>query len=104
MWMCERCQEINDDSRSVCSRCGAPKPAVAAPPMAGGAPPPMQPPTQPQARRAPQLVPTTTIHDQYHTPYRIDGELVPVLTVSVGAIPIYFEHYVLLWKHPSVTI
>lgn len=59
---------------------------------------------QPQGRRGPQLVATTTIHDQYHTPYRIEGELVPVLTITVGQMPIYFEHYVLLWKHPSVTI
>jgi uncharacterized protein (AIM24 family) len=109
MWMCERCQEINDDSKGVCSRCGTAKP-IHLPPMAGGpppvggaAPPPMQA-AQPQGRRGPQLVATTTIHDQYHTPYRIEGELVPVLTITVGQMPIYFEHYVLLWKHPSVTI
>lgn len=73
------------------------------PPVGGGAPPPVQA-AQAQGHRGPQLVATTAIHDQYHTPYRIEGELVPVLTVTVGQMPIYFEHYVLLWKNPMVTI
>jgi len=36
--------------------------------------------------------------------YHIEGELVPVLTVELGAEPIYFEHHILLWKDPTVTI
>lgn len=36
--------------------------------------------------------------------YHIDGELVPVLTVDVSARPVYFEHHILLWKHPQVRI
>jgi uncharacterized protein (AIM24 family) len=37
--------------------------------------------------------------------YHIDGELVPVLTVEVTADqPVFFEHHILLWKHPSVEI
>jgi len=37
--------------------------------------------------------------------YHIDGELVPVLTVDVSPDqPVYFEHHILLWKHPSVEI
>jgi uncharacterized protein (AIM24 family) len=37
--------------------------------------------------------------------YHLDGELVPMLTVEMppgGAV--YFEHHVLLWKHPGVDI
>jgi uncharacterized protein (AIM24 family) len=36
--------------------------------------------------------------------YHIDGELVPVLTVDVSAVPVYFEHHILLWKSPAVAI
>jgi uncharacterized protein (AIM24 family) len=37
--------------------------------------------------------------------YRIDGELVPVLTVEVSNDqPVFFEHHILLWKHPTVDI
>ncbi|MBY0522412.1 MAG: AIM24 family protein [Gemmataceae bacterium] len=36
--------------------------------------------------------------------YHIEGELVPVLHVELGATAIYFEHYILLWKDPSVLI
>jgi len=37
--------------------------------------------------------------------YHIDGELVPVLTVDLSPDqPVYFEHHILLWKHPSVEI
>jgi uncharacterized protein (AIM24 family) len=37
--------------------------------------------------------------------YHLDGELVPALTVELNsAQTIYFEHHILLWKHPSVTI
>ncbi len=35
----------------------------------------------------------------------IDGELVPVADVMLGnQMPIYFEHHILLWKHPGVQI
>ncbi len=36
--------------------------------------------------------------------YHIEGELVPVLQIEVGAVPVYFEHHVLLWKDPSLQI
>jgi uncharacterized protein (AIM24 family) len=55
-------------------------------------------------RGGPQLVATSVVHDQGHTPYRIEGELVPVLIVSLTTMPIYFEHYVLLWKALPVNI
>jgi uncharacterized protein (AIM24 family) len=35
----------------------------------------------------------------------IDGELVPVVDIMLGnQLPIYFEHHILLWKHPGVQI
>ncbi len=35
----------------------------------------------------------------------IDGNLVPVVDVMLGnQMPIYFEHHILLWKHPGVQI
>jgi uncharacterized protein (AIM24 family) len=37
--------------------------------------------------------------------YHLDGELVPALTVELtSAQTVYFEHHILLWKHPAVTI
>jgi uncharacterized protein (AIM24 family) len=35
----------------------------------------------------------------------IEGELVPVVDVMLGnQLPIYFEHHILMWKHPGVQI
>jgi uncharacterized protein (AIM24 family) len=35
----------------------------------------------------------------------VDGQLVPVADVMLGnQLPIYFEHHILLWKHPGVQI
>lgn len=36
--------------------------------------------------------------------YHIAGELVPVLQVELGTLPVYFEHHILLWKDPAVQI
>lgn len=36
--------------------------------------------------------------------YHIQGELVPVLHVELSALPVYFEHHILLWKDPAVEI
>jgi uncharacterized protein (AIM24 family) len=37
--------------------------------------------------------------------YHLDGELVPVLTVELSSsASVYFEHHILLWKHPDVSI
>ena len=55
-------------------------------------------------RRGPQLVATNVVYDQGHTPYRVEGELVPVLVITLTQMPVYFEHYVLLWKALSVNI
>jgi len=53
----------------------------------------------------PKLMPTCAAAETFGgVTYHIDGELVPVLTVDVSAKPVYFEHHILLWKHPSVRI
>ncbi|MGH7617623.1 MAG: AIM24 family protein, partial [Gemmatimonadaceae bacterium] len=54
----------------------------------------------------PRLLPTSATDETFGgVTYHLDGELVPVLTVEIGPrMPIYFEHHILLWKHPSVSI
>ncbi len=53
----------------------------------------------------PRLMPTKAEAETFGgVTYHIDGELVPVLTVDVSQTPIYFEHHILLWKHPTVRI
>jgi uncharacterized protein (AIM24 family) len=55
---------------------------------------------------APHLLPTD-VRDETHggTTYHIQGELVPSLAVELGSHnSVYFEHHVMLWKHPDVTI
>lgn len=54
----------------------------------------------------PQLLPTSATQEVYGgVTYHLDGELVPVLTIELsGRRSIYFEHYLLLWKHPSVQV
>ena len=53
----------------------------------------------------PTLMPTK-VHDETYggVTYHIDGELVPVLSVDVTQMPVYFEHHILLWKNPMITI
>lgn len=54
----------------------------------------------------PTLLPTAA-HDETFAgvTYHIEGELVPVLTVEIqGGHSVYFEHHIMLWKHPTVTI
>jgi len=36
--------------------------------------------------------------------YHVEGELVPVLHLELGGMPVYFEHYILLWKDLNVRI
>ncbi|MGA2873626.1 MAG: AIM24 family protein [Candidatus Dormibacteria bacterium] len=54
----------------------------------------------------PQILPTR-IHEGLApgVTYLIEGELVPMLHCSLdGSMPVYFEHHVVLWKEPQVTI
>jgi uncharacterized protein (AIM24 family) len=54
----------------------------------------------------PMLKPTTARSETFAgVSYTLEGELVPVLTVDITAgQPVYFEHHILLWKHPGVQI
>jgi uncharacterized protein (AIM24 family) len=53
----------------------------------------------------PTLLPTQA-HDESFAGviYHLDGELVPVLTIDVSRTSVYFEHHILLWKHPQVRV
>jgi uncharacterized protein (AIM24 family) len=55
---------------------------------------------------SPRLLPMAKESETFaDVTYHIDGELVPVLTVDVTPDqPVFFEHHILLWKHPSVDI
>lgn len=53
----------------------------------------------------PRLMPTSAAAETFGgVTYHVDGELVPVLTVDVSRTPVYFEHHILLWKHPTVAV
>ena len=55
----------------------------------------------------PKLLPTSATDETFAgVTYHLDGELVPALTVELpsGHNSVYFEHHVLLWKHPMVEI
>jgi uncharacterized protein (AIM24 family) len=55
---------------------------------------------------APQILPTKITEGQAPgLTYRLEGELVPVLHMSLdGQVPVYFEHHVLLWKYPNMQV
>jgi uncharacterized protein (AIM24 family) len=53
----------------------------------------------------PRLAPTQAQGETFGgVSYHLDGELTPVLTVDVSRTSVYFEHHILLWKHPTVQI
>jgi uncharacterized protein (AIM24 family) len=53
----------------------------------------------------PQLHPTSIRNETFGgVTYHLEGEVVPVLHIELSSVPVYFEHHVLLWKHPSVEI
>jgi uncharacterized protein (AIM24 family) len=53
----------------------------------------------------PGLLPTSVLNETCGgVTYHIEGELVPVLRMELGAAAIYFEHHVLLWKETQVQI
>ena len=53
----------------------------------------------------PVLLPTVARDESFGgVTYHIEGELVPALHVELSAMPIYFEHHILLWKDPIVNI
>jgi uncharacterized protein (AIM24 family) len=53
----------------------------------------------------PILLPTAVRDESFGgVTYHIEGELVPALHIEMGSVPVYFEHHILLWKEPKVTI
>ena len=124
--ICPRCNSQVADGIKFCGVCGAPVQQAAQTP-----PPPSQMPPPPQGQYgAPQgaYVPPNQYEEysnsmfgaavpkaELHNPkgplkiadmtVTIDGGLVPVADIMLGnQMPIYFEHHILLWKHPGVQI
>lgn len=123
--ICPRCQSQVADGVKFCGVCGSPMPT-------GITPPPPSNPGQPSRYGAPQpdggFIPANQYEEysnsmfgnavpkaELHNPkgplhvadmtITIDGELVPVVDVMLGnQLSIYFEHHILLWKHPGVQI
>ncbi len=53
----------------------------------------------------PSLCKTTVVNETFPgVTYHLEGELVPVLHVELGNSSVYFEHHVLLWKRPAVSV
>jgi uncharacterized protein (AIM24 family) len=53
----------------------------------------------------PKIHPTTIRDESFGgVTYHLEGEIVPVLHIELVEVPVYFEHHVLLWKHPQVDI
>jgi uncharacterized protein (AIM24 family) len=53
----------------------------------------------------PRLHPTTIRDETFGgVTYHLEGEMVPVLHIELSDVSVYFEHHVLLWKHPQVDI
>jgi uncharacterized protein (AIM24 family) len=123
--ICPRCGSQVADGVKFCGVCGSPMPT-------GMTPPPPSPQGQPSQYGTPQpdggfippnqyeeysnsmfgnAVPKAELHNP-KSPLRIadmtisiDGELVPVVDVMLGnQLSVYFEHHILLWKHPGVQI
>jgi uncharacterized protein (AIM24 family) len=128
--ICPHCQNQVADGVKFCGTCG--KPLGAPVPPAAGAAYASQPPPQPQPGQygAPGIYVPPNQYEEYtanssfgtavpraelHNPkgplkvgdmtVTIDGELVPVVDVMLGnQLTIYFEHHILLWKHPGVQL
>ncbi len=51
---------------------------------------------------APTLLATSARGESFAgVTYHIDGELVPVLAVDLGNVPVYFEHFLILVNPPA---
>ena len=121
--ICPRCHSQVADGIKFCGSCGSTLQANQTPPPPGqgagpyGSPPPQEgytPPNQYESYRSSTFgnaVPKAELHNP-KGPLRIadiiitiDGELVPVVDVMLGnQLSIYFEHHILLWKHPGVQL
>jgi uncharacterized protein (AIM24 family) len=88
---CPTCQAPLDPNARFCGSCGAPAPQQT---QIGSYSEPVPESDNP---KAPIIVGDMSI--------KIEGELVPVVDVELGSQQtIYFEHHILLWKQPNVTL
>jgi uncharacterized protein (AIM24 family) len=128
--ICPRCQSQVADGIKFCGVCGSPMqvsqtppPMSQTPPLQGqpqsqyGTPPQgaFVPPNQYEEYSSNQALGGQVPRAELHNPkgplhvadmtITVDGQLVPVADVMLGnQLPIYFEHHILLWKHPGVQI
>jgi uncharacterized protein (AIM24 family) len=55
--------------------------------------------------QTPVLKPTAARNETFAgVTYHVEGDLVPVLRLELKDVPVYFEHYILLWKDLNVQI
>ena len=117
--ICPNCRSQIADGVKFCGVCGAGLQASQTPPQQSpyGAPPPQGayvPPNQYEEYGNSMFGPSVP-RAELHNPkgplkvldmtISIEGELVPVVDVMLGnQMSIYFEHHILLWKHPGVQI
>ncbi len=88
---CPTCQSPIVDGAKFCTHCGAP---VATATQVGSYTEPVPELDNPKE--------PITFGDMS---IRIEGELVPVVDVELGSQQgVYFEHHILLWKQPNVTL
>src|SRR5579859_6857260 len=131
--ICPRCQSQVADGIKFCGVCGSPMNVGAqptpppppsqpsqygAPSQYGGTPMPdggYIPPNQYEEYSNNAVFGAQVPKAELHNPksplkvadmiISIDGQLVPVVDVMLGnQLTIYFEHHILLWKHPGVQI
>lgn len=130
--ICPRCQNQVADGTKFCGVCGSPMNVGAqptppppsqpsqygAPSQYGGTPMPdggYIPPNQYEEYSSNSVFGAQVPKAELHNPksplkvadmvISIDGELVPVVDIMLGnQLTIYFEHHILLWKHPGVQI
>jgi uncharacterized protein (AIM24 family) len=121
--ICPRCQSQVADGVKFCGVCGSPMQVSQTPPPQAqpqnqyGTPPQgaYVPPNQYEEYSSNQALGGQVPRAELHNPkgplqvadmtITVDGQLVPVADVMLGGqLPVYFEHHILLWKHPGVQI
>jgi uncharacterized protein (AIM24 family) len=124
--ICPRCQSQVADGVKFCGVCGSPIQVSQTPPPLSQTPPPQSqygapaqgayvPANQYEEYSSNQTLGNQVPRAELHNPkgplyvadmtITVDGQLVPVADVMLGGqLPVYFEHHILLWKHPGVQI
>lgn len=88
---CQWCQSMNEKTALSCRTCGAPLDIRNLVSESGW-------------REAPRIKDMTEIHFGNST-CQVEGEIVPVAEIRLaGGDAVYFEHHVMLWKDPAVTM